>query len=127
MSVSETSAVRSVIERYLRAYEDSDYATCEAMFADEAVFEDPVGGRRFDGIEAIRGFLRSAPPEIKIKSNVHKIVECGRDAMFHYTMTITGWRDNPAEIEVYETIAIDDAERISSLRAFWNEDSIRNC
>ncbi|MBB4631772.1 nuclear transport factor 2 family protein [Sphingosinicella soli] len=124
--MSEASPVRQVIERYLRAYEEGDYAACEAMFADHAVFEDPVGTRRFEGIEAIREFLRSAPAEIKIKADVHKIVECGRDAMFHYAMIITGWRDNPVGIKVYETIAIDDAGKITSLRAFWNEGSIRD-
>ena len=119
-----TSTIRQIIDRYLRAYEERDFATCGAMFAEDAVFEDPVGGRRFDGIDQIRVFLHGAPPEITIKADLHKVVECGSDAMFHYEMEITGWRENPISIEVFETIAIDEAGKIKSLRAFWNEDSI---
>jgi steroid Delta-isomerase len=119
-----TSTIRQIIDRYLRAYEERDFVTCAAMFADDAVFEDPVGGRRFDGIDQIRAFLHSAPPEITITADLFKVVECGSDAMFHYAMEITGWRDTPISIEVFETIAMDEAGQIKSLRAFWNEDSI---
>lgn len=122
--MATTSMIRQTIDRYLRAYEERDFVTCAAMFADDAVFEDPVGGRRFDGIDQIRTFLNSAPPEITIKAYLHKVVECGKDAMFHYAMEITGWRDRPVSIEVFETIAINDAGQITSLRAFWNEESI---
>lgn len=87
----------TIIERYVRAYEEHDYDTCEAMFADDAVFEDPVGvgGRRFAGIAEIRGFLRSAPPEIRIKAQIYRIIDCGTDGMFHYEMEISGWKDVP--------------------------------
>jgi steroid delta-isomerase len=118
------ASVRSVVDLYLRALDEDYRAGCAALFAEDALFEDPVGSRRLQGIAAIREFLDSAPPRISRKTRLIKCVACGHEAIFHYVMTIIGWREDPVDFEVYETIAIDEAGKIKQLRAFWNESSL---
>ncbi len=118
------TVLRDVIERYLAACERGDAGARGALFAEAAIFEDPVGQLRLEGAEAIRAFFENAPAGMRLVPRLINIVECGREAIFHYTMTISGWQPDPVEIEVYELIALDAQDKILSLRAFWNAGSI---
>jgi len=118
------TVLREIIERYLAACARGDARARGALFAQDAVFEDPVGQLRLEGAEAILAFFENAPPGMRLVPLLINIVECGREAIFHYTMTISGWQPDPVRIEVYELISLDAQDKIISLRAFWNTGSI---
>jgi steroid delta-isomerase len=120
----EKTVLREIIERYLAACETGDARARGALFAEAAIFEDPVGQLRLEGAKDIRAFFENAPSGMRLVPRLINIVECGREAIFHYHMTISGWQPDPVCIEVDELISLDAEDKIVSLRAFWNAGSI---
>ena len=100
-----------------------------ALFEDDAVVEDPVGG--FDpwdltgegqrGKEAIGKFYDTfSASQAAMEFEVHHLVGCGQEAACFVTMSFTmtdGTTRSNKMINVYE---MSPNGKIASLRSFWN-------
>lgn len=100
-----------------------------ALFEDDAVVEDPVGG--FDpwdltgegqrGKEAIGKFydMFSATQEA-FDFEVHHLVGCGSEAACFVTMTVTMKDGSERQSKMINIYKMSPAGKIASLRSFWN-------
>ena len=103
-----------------------------ALFADDAVIEDPIGVSAFDpdgkghrGKEAIARFwddvISKQPVRFSLKASYAAGSECANVG----TVTTDLGGGTKAIVEGVFTYRVDDQGRIKAMRAYWEEDKIR--
>jgi steroid delta-isomerase len=117
--------MRTTMEAYLDSWRRNDPEARFRLFVDEPVVEDPVGTPAYRGREAVREFWKHAAwPGVEFDAELHKLIACGREALAHFTIRLTGGGRPPMNIEVHETVRFADDGRISELRAYWNQSNL---
>jgi steroid delta-isomerase len=96
-----------------------------AVFADDAVIEDPIGPSHFDpegkghrGKEAIAKFYDMAIAPSQLEFHFDKTYVCGNEEanVGHIVIVASGYR---VEAEGVFTYRVNDAGQIVALRAYW--------
>ncbi len=103
-----------------------------ALFADDASIEDPIGrspldpeGRGHRGKEAIAAFWDNAIASVDLKFDIERSYACGNEVANVGTITTrVGGMTNV--VEGVFTYRIDDAGKITALRAYWEFDKLRS-
>jgi steroid delta-isomerase len=110
----------AVLERYLEVHAAADLEAVLALFAEDAVVEDPVGSPVHAGREAIRQFYaRTHRTNGRLRlERVGPALVCGREVAAHVRAAVPGQESAP-EVDVIYTLNIDSAGRIATLRAFF--------
>ncbi len=113
--------MRDAVLAYFASFETADVDRIIALFADNAVVEDPIGGARMEGIQAIRGFFTggfdyvgggySFVPEgnVRIAGNhaaCAAIATCDK-------------ADPPFRLETLDVMTFDEAGKIVAMKAYW--------
>jgi ketosteroid isomerase-like protein len=100
-----------------------------ALFADDAVIEDPIGvspldptGRGHRGKEAIRAFWDLAIAPVTLRFAIERSYACGHEVANVGTITATAPGGVRTVTEGVFTYRVDDAGKIVALRAFWELD-----
>jgi len=118
MSVSNEQ-VEATVRRYLELVSEGTAEEIAAMYAEDAVLEDPVGSEPRRGREAIQSFYATIEP-MKIATELQIIRTCGGEATFKFRIeTDTG--AGVAVLEPFENMVIGEDGRITSMRAWWND------
>ena len=123
MSVPPPVRVREVFEAYLERHVACDLEGVVALFAPDAVVEDPVGSPVHSGREAIREFFHESHGStgcLRVE-RVGPVVVCGREAAAHIRAAAEAM-DFQREFDVMYTLTVDDAGAITALRAFFEFD-----
>ncbi len=116
--------VREALEKYVQAWKDNDKALLLSIFADDGVFCDPVGSPEFKGKEAIGRFWEFAHQGEKRQLNprLDEIRACANEGILRFTMQVRIPEKNQGlDLSIIEYAVLDDAGKIKSLRAFWDE------
>jgi steroid Delta-isomerase len=110
---------------YLVTYLNGDLETRAALFAEDAIFEDPVGAKPLSGITEIMKFWQGAK-DIRwwAAHDLRRIVICGNEVMLHFVSTMKVPGLEKASMEVFEIQAFNDAGKIAHVRAFFDADCI---
>ena len=102
-----------------------------ALFADNAVVEDPIGPSMFDpegaghrGPEAIAAFYDTVIGPNRIDFDIRESYACGSEVANVGTITTTLPDGSRAIVEGVYTYRVDDHGRILALRAFWEANAI---
>nr|WP_218821369.1 nuclear transport factor 2 family protein [Sphingomonas laterariae] len=98
-----------------------------ALFADDAVVEDPVGRSPFDpvgqghrGKQAIGAFYDNVIAKNKtFEFVIRESYLCGQEVASVARFFITGPDDVAREVDLVTVHRINDAGKLVSLRAFW--------
>jgi steroid delta-isomerase len=99
-----------------------------ALFADDAIIEDPVGPSHFDpdgkghrGKEAIAKFFDMAIAPSQLEFHFAQTYQCGNEEanVGHIVIVASGYR---VVAEGVFTYRVNADGRITSLRAFWEMD-----
>jgi len=113
--------MRDAVLAYFASFANADVDRIVALFADDAVVEDPIGGARMEGIAAIRGFFTGGfdyvgggydfVPEgnVRIAGN-H--AACGAIATCDKA-------DPPFRLETLDVMTFDAAGKIVAMKAYW--------
>jgi steroid Delta-isomerase len=100
-----------------------------ALFADDAVVEDPIGPSHFDpdgkghrGKEAIAKFFDMAIAPSQLEFNFAATYQCGNEEanVGNIVIVASGYR---VVAEGVFTYRVDDEGKIVALRAYWELDS----
>lgn len=123
--MTDANSIQQVLERYVAAFNGRDRDVWVGLFAPDARQEDPVGGPVNVGHEAIGAFFDAmgAMGDIQLSRPRPSIV-IGDEALLFLTATT---RTSGMVITVpfiVDHIEFDSAGRMTSLRAFWDNDSI---
>lgn len=103
-----------------------------ALYADDAVIEDPVGPSMFDaegrgrhGIEEITNFYDTViASSEKVEFTVQQSIECGNEVANTGQIRITlpdGQVGTVAYVNIYK---VNDDGKLASLRSFWEQDAL---
>ena len=109
------------VHTHCRAENDLDKAAWLALFADDAVVEDPVGLSTTRGIEALAttfwASVEAARPKLEL---LQEVIVCGDEAVAVLSAEIDmdGQRQVVAPIAVH--FVYDEAGKVRQLRAFMN-------
>ena len=117
----------------MAAVEAGDRAAWLALFADDAVVEDPVGPSGFDpegrghrGPEAIAAFYDNViGVNESIRFTIRDSFECGDEVANVGTIRITFAGGGAVEVDGVYCYRVAADGRLGGIRAFWEADAIR--
>ena len=114
--------VRATIMAYVDGWKHSDREAWGALFADDAVLVDPVGKPAHVGKAAVLAFFDGVQAmPFKFTPHVHRVAVCGHEAMLLFRMEAVGKDGNGMFVEVADIFALNEAGKISSLKAYWDK------
>ena len=123
--MSSDSPVHLAGERSRAAAVARDKEAWLALFADDAIVEDPIGPSHFDpegkghrGKEAIAAFFDMAIAPSELEFHFRDAFVCGNEEanVGHIEITARGFR---VKAEGVFTYRVDEDGRITALRAYW--------
>ncbi len=118
--------VRHALENYVKAWATNDKALLLSVFAEDATFCDPVGTPEFKGHDGIGKFWDFAHQGVKrdVKPVLEEIRACANEGILRFTMEVRVPEANQGlNLSVVEYAVLNDAGKIKSLRAFWDQSS----
>jgi steroid delta-isomerase len=115
--------MQAAVHRYLRALNESDLEAIVALYADDAVVEDPVGSEPRRGLAAIRSFYaRSLAFQLDVALE-GQVRVAGREAAFAFRVSFVH-EGRATTIRPIDLFAFDAAGRVLSMRAFFGTGNI---
>lgn len=121
VAVSHQRMVETVAA-YVAAFDRQDPEAAVALYAPDAVIEDPVGSLPVSGLDAIRAlYARAMGRGLRLKLDGPVRTAAGV-AAFAFSIH---WLDRggSSRIDVIDTFRFDALGRITEMRAFWGADN----
>ncbi len=117
--------VRAVIDQYVKAWKTGDKALLLSIFAADCSWEDPVGTPAFVGHEGLEKFWAFAYPQDASRTLTpvpEQVIVCGNEGILRFTMQVRVLSENKGlNLLVTDHFVLNDAGKIKSARAFWDE------
>jgi len=113
--------VREVFQRYCELVTAGDADAVAALYAEDAVVEDPVGSEPHRGRAAIRAFYRASAGSVTLELEGRVRVAGGHGAA---AMVARPKADPSVRVETLDVMTFDDAGLVTSMRAYWSADTI---
>lgn len=124
MTTSKLTAehMRGVLARYVDCLTRGDCDGIMALYADDAIVEDPVGSPPRRGREAIAELYRNAAGKVRLEleGRVRVAANSAAAPMIGRPSGMPGML-----VEIVDVMTFDDEGRITSMRAYWGPDTIR--
>jgi len=102
------------VSRYIEAFDKADLSMIRALYAEDAVVEDPVGSDPYRGMEAICEFYESGISMGAKLKRTGAVRLAGNSAAFPFIVEAAGMK-----IEVIDVFEFNDAGKVVSMRAYW--------
>ena len=112
----------AAVEAYITSYNRSDLDGVCAVFAEDAVVEDPVGTPIKNGIDAIREFYTGATAN-GAKLELRGTPRCAGDYVAFPFAAIVNMDGKDAHIEIIDTFKFNDEGKVVEMRAFWGPEN----
>ena len=123
---------RDMAVRSVTAVENGDREGWLALFAEDAVVEDPIGVSSFDaegkgqrGLDAIAAFYDNVISQAPVRFTVRESYAAGDECANVYTITTELDGGLRAVIDGVFTYRLDEAGKLASMRGFWETDRMR--
>lgn len=116
--------VRAVIEKYVQAWATNDKALLLSIFAEDAVWTDPVGTPPFQGHAGVSAFWDFAHQDAsrQLSPRVNHIVACANEGILDFTMQVRLPQSNQGlDLHVVDRFVLNEQGRIQSASAYWDE------
>ncbi|HTT87711.1 MAG TPA: nuclear transport factor 2 family protein [Acidimicrobiales bacterium] len=125
-------AAREAATQSMERTEAGDRDGWLALFAEDAVVEDPVGPSMFDpegkghrGIEAVTAFYDNViSSSEKIEFTIRDSYECGSEVANVGQIRITLPGGQVGTVPIVNIYKVDEAGKLLSLRSFWEADKL---
>lgn len=127
-----SSVPRATMERTIHAFFASYPATNDAdvrgrvnLFADDAVFEDPVGAPVKQGQYVLAEFFsKTIESGLHITMRADQIIVCGNEAISRTYATWGRIGEEPAKVQAIHNFVFDENGKIKRLRFFFDDGCI---
>ena len=115
----ETSDKIAVVHKYVEAFDKADMDIIRAIYAEDAVVEDPVGTDPHVGIDAVCAFYAGALSS-GAKLALTGTPRCAGNAVaFTVQVQIPGM-----SIDVVDVFEFDAAGKVNSMKAYWGPENV---
>ncbi|MBV0934705.1 nuclear transport factor 2 family protein [Marinobacterium weihaiense] len=111
--------VRDIMTRYIALVDANDVDAILALYADNAVVEDPVGQPPHVGIDAIAAFYRDGMGQMQVRARLEGPVRATDNGWGAMPFRVEVLGDEPCHIEVIDVMEFDADGRIRSMKAYW--------
>ncbi|MCD0451842.1 nuclear transport factor 2 family protein [Actinocorallia sp. API 0066] len=114
--------MKAALRAYVDGFANGDAESVIALFAEDAVVEDPVGSPELHGLEAIGKFYRDA-----VDSGARLTLDGpvrgsqGSGAAMAFTIELAALNLTIKAIDVF---TFNDAGKITTMRAYWGPDDM---
>ena len=132
MDAYDAHPARDAARASMRAVEAGDRAAWLALFAPDAVVEDPIGPSMFDaegrghrGADAIAAFYDNVIAMGSVEFAIRESYAGGSECANVGTITTTLPDGSRAIVDGVYTYRVDDDGRIVALRAYWEPARMR--
>jgi ketosteroid isomerase-like protein len=132
MEQYESHPARDASRASMTAVEAGDRAAWLALFAPDAVVEDPIGPSMFDsdgkghrGPDGIAGFYDNVVAMGRIEFAIRESYAAGNECANVGTITTTLPDGSRAIVDGVYTYRVDDNGRVIALRAYWEQSGMR--
>lgn len=116
----------------MNAVESGDRSAWLALFADDAVVEDPIGPSPFSpdgsgqrGKDAIAAFYDTVIGPNEVRFRIEQSWACGDEVANVGTITTTMGDGTVVHADGVFTYRVDDDGHLKALRAYWELDRLR--
>jgi len=110
-------------QKYLTAFQEQDLEGILALYADDAIVEDPVGSDKHVGIEAVQAFYSGAMGA-KVEAELTGPVRlAGQEVAFPFTITVIGAN---FAIDIIDVFRFNEDGKVVEMRAYWGETNQRS-
>jgi steroid delta-isomerase len=124
-SVLSRDHMEQAARAYLVSYLNADIESRAALFADDAVFEDPVGAKPLRGLAEIVKFWEGAKDiQWWAAHDVRRVVVSGNEVLLHFVSTMKVPGLEKATMEVFEVQVFNDAGKISHVKVYFDADCL---
>jgi nucleoside-diphosphate-sugar epimerase len=114
-----TEKIAQVVRSYIEMAGHGSADEAAALFADNAIFESPIGGDVHRGIEAIRSAYHSIWDGREQGVNLVSLNVAGGEAAVHVQVVHSGQR-----VDVIDVMTFDEDAKIASLRTYWGPSNV---
>jgi steroid delta-isomerase len=109
---------RQIVQDYIRIISTHDLDEVQALYAENATVEDPVGSDPLQGLEAIREFYAKAF-SMGIRAESTGEIRCAENAVaFPFRISLQ-LGDNQMTIDVIDVFELNESGKIQSMKAYW--------
>jgi steroid delta-isomerase len=109
---------RQIVQDYIRIISTHDLDEVQALYAENATVEDPVGSDPLQGLEAIREFYAKAF-SMEIRAELTGEIRCAENAVaFPFRISLQ-LGDNQMTIDVIDVFELNESGKIQSMKAYW--------
>lgn len=115
--------IRKTVDAYVQAVAQGTVGDVLALYAEGATVEDPVGSEVRTTEASIREFYAVLEPLEQV-SELLTLRIAANTAAFHFTLT-SKFGDNTFEVAPIDVMEFDDEGRITSMRAYWSPEDLR--
>lgn len=117
--------IRRCMSDYVAMVDSGDIEGILALYAEDALVEDPVGSPPLVGIEAIAGFYRDGLGRANARAELTGPVRvAGRSGAMPFRVDLD-WGGRPCSIQVIDVMEFDEQGRIRSMKAYWGEGDLQ--
>src|SRR4051812_713933 len=123
---------RDMSVRSVTAVESGDREGWLALFAEDAVVEDPIGVSSFDpegkghrGIDAIAAFYDNVISQAPVQFTVRESHAAGNECANVYTISMDLGEGNRAVIDGVFTYLLDEDGKLAAMRGYWEQEKRR--
>ncbi len=116
--------VRTVVQQYVEAWAKGDKQLLLSIFAEDAVWCDPVGTPAFVGHQGVAAFWDFAHQDSarQLTPRVNRIVACANEGILDFTMQVRVPHLNQGlDLRVVDRFVLNEAGRIQTANAYWDE------
>lgn len=114
----DPAKMEAAVHAYVAAFETGDADAVAAIYAQDAIVEDPIGSPPHHGRDAIRAFYaESMKTGAKLKLD-GPIRVAGDYAVFPFSVNLH-YEGSDKRIDVIDTFRFNDGDEVVEMRAFW--------
>jgi steroid Delta-isomerase len=114
----------AAVHGYVAGFAAGDAEAITALFAPDATVEDPVGTPIREGSDAIRAFYASSVAT-GAKLELSGDPRCAGDFVAFPFRVLLHWNGTDSAIEVIDTFRLNEAGKITEMRAYWGPDNMK--
>jgi steroid delta-isomerase len=122
MEMISPQQVQAIMERYVELVDAGDIDGVVALYAEDAMVEDPVGKPAHVGIGEIARFYGEGLGRIDARACLTGPVRATHNGCGAMPFRVDlDWGGKPCSIEVIDVMEFDEKGRIRSMQAYWGE------
>ncbi|SNS52482.1 nuclear transport factor 2 family protein [Rhodococcoides kyotonense] len=119
----EPDVLRKTVDAYVQAVAHGTVDDVLALYAEGATVEDPAGSEVRTTEASIREFYAVLEP-IEQTSELLTCRIAANTAAFHFRLT-SHFGENTFEVDPIDVMEFDDEARITSMRAYWSPEDLK--